>query len=243
MIKARIKRILGMKTPAPLIPYQQDEFLKTMKLVNPGFLHDGNLHLMDLALKNIKGDKPLVEIGSFCGLSTNILAHMLEKYNKKNPIYSVDIWKLYDYKDGEKIGGSNITHNEYRAHMMEVCRHNISFFAGKHPVYSVQAYSDDFFKTWNQQKEVQTLNGEQVATGGQISFAYIDGDHRYDQSKRDFENVDAILEPGGYILFDDSSDEIYIPDDCEVSKLIHEILLEGKYRVVGKNPNYLLQKI
>jgi Methyltransferase domain len=41
--------------------------------------------------------------------------------------------------------------------------------------------------------------GNAVQLGGPIAFAYIDGSHTYEQSTKDFQNVDRYLEPGGFI--------------------------------------------
>jgi hypothetical protein len=48
--------------------------------------------------------------------------------------------------------------------------------------------------------------GRNVVLGGSLSFCYIDGNHTYGFAKRDFENKDRFLAPGGFIFFDDSGD-------------------------------------
>ena len=74
--------------------------------------------------------------------------------------------------------------------------------------------------------------------GGSISFAYIDGDHSYQQSKRDFENVDRYLEVGGFIVFDDSEDY----SGCGSARTAQEASTWNSYELVAKNPNYCLRK-
>ena len=92
---------------------------------------------------------------------------------------------------------------------------------------------------WSSKKEMIDVLGRSIKLGGKIAFAYIDGNHKYMFVRRDFENVDKCLEKGGFILFDDSSDN----SDWEVKKVIKEVKSTGRYEVVIKNPNYLFKKI
>lgn len=100
-------------------------------------------------------------------------------------------------------------------------------------------FSDDFFLKWAENAHVTDIFGRTVQLGGRISFSYIDGNHTYDYTKRYFENVDRYLVPGGFILFDDSSDI----DQFGLTRLMQEIRKDSRYRLVMKNPNYLFQKV
>ena len=60
-----------------------------------------------------------------------------------------------------------------------------------------------------------------------------------ESAKMDFENVDQVLDTGGFILFDDSADN----SSWEVTRVIDEIKKTGRYEVIIHNPNYLLKKI
>lgn len=75
-------------------------------------------------------------------------------------------------------------------------------------------------------------------SGGEISFSYIDGNHTYAFAKRDFENTDRVLVSGGFILFDDSSDD----STWEVNRLTREIAAGQRYELISKTPNYLFRK-
>ncbi|HZZ74665.1 MAG TPA: class I SAM-dependent methyltransferase, partial [Puia sp.] len=66
-----------------------------------------------------------------------------------------------------------------------------------------------------------------------------DGNHHYEQVKKDFEHCDRYLEMNGFILFDDSADF----SDFEVKQVIAEVKKTRRYRMIMKNPNYLFQKI
>jgi hypothetical protein len=50
---------------------------------------------------------------------------------------------------------------------------------------------------------------------------------------------DPYLLPRGFILFDDSADGTKF----EVGRLVEDVKRRDDYRVVVKNPNYLVQKI
>jgi len=116
---------------------------------------------------------------------------------------------------------------------------NVKFFNPNGKIFSTDLTSDDFFAAWNQNVELNNLFGGKFKAEGQISFAYIDGNHKYDFAKKDFLNVDKLLIKGGYILFDDSADYTNWG-----SKLVaQEAVKSGKYKVVFKNPHYLVQKI
>ena len=93
--------------------------------------------------------------------------------------------------------------------------------------------------TWDEKKIVNDLFDRKVQLGGEICFAYIDGDHSYEGAKSDFEKCDKILELGGFLFFDDSADE----SSWEVKKVIKEVKNSGRYEFVIKNPNYLFKKI
>jgi hypothetical protein len=105
--------------------------------------------------------------------------------------------------------------------------------------YTIEEFSDGFFELWKSQKTVKDITGREIQLGGTISFAYIDGNHEYEYAKKDFKNVDELLENGGFILFDDSANS----DAFGVHALVKEILKERRYAVIFKNPNYLLKKI
>jgi Methyltransferase domain/Domain of unknown function (DUF4159) len=80
--------------------------------------------------------------------------------------------------------------------------------------------------------------GNAVKLGGPIAFAYIDGSHTYEQSTKDFQNVDRYLEPGGFIVFDDSEDY----HNWGSTRTAQEAAMLARYEVVAKNPNYCLRK-
>jgi predicted O-methyltransferase YrrM len=78
------------------------------------------------------------------------------------------------------------------------------------------------------------LSSEEVAPNWnrQVGLIFIDGDHRYDAVRRDFELWDPHLPVGGLVAFDDATDPGGGP-----FRLVREILQDGRYQsieTVGK---------
>ncbi len=219
---------------------QASEFINWLSFANAGMLDQGNIYCFEYAIEHLPSDNPIVEIGSFCGLSTNVISYYLRKYKKSNKLISSDRW---DFEGAEVpnalLDGSNISHQQYKEFVKESYIKNISFFSKENLPFTIEQFSDDFFKLWESNKLETDVLGREVQLGGKISFAYIDGNHTYEFAKRDFINVDKYLETGGFILFDDSSDY----SKWEVRQVIKEIKKAGTYEVIIKNPNYLLRKI
>lgn len=92
---------------------------------------------------------------------------------------------------------------------------------------------------WRNKENVQDIFEQKIQLGGNISFAYIDGNHDYDFVKKDFEEVDKYLDIGGFILFDDSADY----SDWGVNQLVQEICHNPIYKLIKNSPNYFFQKV
>src|SRR5687767_3117074 len=59
-----------------LLPGQGEawtEYMSWLSFANAGMLTPGNVDCFDYAIRNLPSSAPLVEIGSFCGLSTNAI--------------------------------------------------------------------------------------------------------------------------------------------------------------------------
>jgi hypothetical protein len=207
---------------APRSP-NQDEFLRWMRFINPGMCPPRNVPLIKYCVDHLPSDSPIVEIGSFAGLSLNHITYFLRRTGRKNPVYSVDEWKFEGFQSGVTIGGSHVSFDEYRDHVRETYRRNVALFSGdRHPCH-IELSSDAFFATWD----------------APISFVHIDGDHSYEQSSRDFENTDRHLEVGGFIIFDDSGND----SDFGCRHTARRAAKCGRYEIVAKYPNYCLRKI
>jgi hypothetical protein len=215
----------------------EDEYLTWLRFANSGMLNPGNVYAMKYAIENLPTSDPIIEIGSFCGLSTNVLSYFLRKNQRKNIIFCSDKWIFEGSEESVNLGLSDISHADYRSYVKETFMRNINFFSPNRP-HPIELFSDEFFEKWKTQKKVVDVFNQSITLGGNISFSYIDGNHNYEFAKRDFENVNQHLVPGGFILFDDSSDSA----SFGLSKLMREIKQRSDYSLVMKNPNYLFQK-
>lgn len=216
-----------------------DEYINWLTFANAGMLPKGNIYAMKCAIKNLPSTNPVLEIGSFCGLSTNVIGYLLQANGKKNKIFSCDKWIFEGAEMGDNVGKSQISHQQYREFVKTTFMRNVEFFSRQNKPYTVETFSDEFFELWEKGESVSDVFGRNIQLGGKISFCYVDGNHTYEFAKRDFENVDRYLESGGYVLFDDSSDV----DPFGLTRLMKEIKRMKNYDLVMKNPNYLFKKI
>lgn len=216
-----------------------DEFITWLGYANAGMLNRGNLLCFDYALRNLPSDAPIVEIGSFCGLSTNLLSYFKGRHQRANALFTCDRWQFEGANPDGMVGDSRISHADYRQFVKETFCRNVGMFSADDLPHTVEMLADEFFDAWNQGQGTHDVFDRPVKLGGPIAFCYIDGDHRYAPARRDFLNADRHLQPGGFILFDDSADGSH----WEVCRVIEEVKRLPNYRVVIKNPNYLVQKI
>jgi len=214
-----------------------DEFSGWLGFANAGMLNKGNLLAFDYCLSHLPSANPIVEIGVFCGLSTNLLNHFKRKHGAANALFNCDKW-IFEGAGGN-VGDSPISHDDYRGYVRETYRRSVQTFSRGMLPHTIEAVSDDFFSLWAANAKTSDFFGRAVHLGGPISFCYIDGNHSYDFARRDFENADRFLEPGGFILFDDSADGSH----WEVTRVVAEVKRMANYRVLNQNPNYLVQKI
>jgi hypothetical protein len=213
-----------------------NDYIAYLTFANAGMLNKGNLLCIDYAMRNLPSKHPIVEIGSFCGLSTNLLAYFKHKHGVTNPIYNCDRW---DFEGAHgMVGDTDIPHADYRSFVMESYKRNVQMFSRWELPRTVEAYSNDFFAAWGRADLVTDVFGRSTRLGGPISFCYIDGNHSYAFARADFLNTDRFLEPGGFVLFDDSADG----SKWEVTRVISEVKERGDYEFVVKNPNYLFRK-
>jgi len=214
-----------------------DDYLAYLSFANAGMLNKGNLLCFDYALRNLPSKNPIIEIGSFCGLSTNIIAYFKQKHGVENPLFNCDKWE-FEGAAGN-VGDSLISHADYRTFVKESFIRNVKMFSRGSLPHTIELLSEEFFTIWGQGRFTTDVFGRNTRLGGPISFCYIDGNHNYESAKRDFVNTDRFLESGGFVLFDDSADGSH----WEVCRVIEEVKRMENYKMVVKNPNYLFQKV
>jgi hypothetical protein len=238
-VTSRVKRAYARVTAAPTPRHElTDDYLMWLMFANAGMQDPGNLYLMDLAIQEVPSTHPVVEIGSFCGLSTNILSYLLSKHGRPNDLIGTDPW-TFEHEEGQDTIGAGITLDDYTDFVRESFRRNVRFFSRSRTPHVVQMTSDDFLAAWGGAEAARDTEGVEVTLGGPISFAFIDGNHTYEFVRRDFEGIDRHLEVGGLILFDDSADS----GGFEVNRLMKEVEVLPRYDLIAKNPNYLFRKV
>ena len=238
----RLIKTLVLKVYHQVDPYfasidSSDEYTRWLYMAIAGMMVRGNLYCFDYAIRNRPSNAPMLEIGSFQGLSTNLIAYYRRKHNASNHLVTCDKWE-FERRPDPMVGDSGISHQDYRDFIRASFIRNVEMFSRADLPHTVEMTSDEFFEAARQKKEVQDIFGRKLSLGGPISFCFIDGNHSYEFAKRDFENTDAFLEPGGFILFDDSADG----SNWGVCRVVREVRASGKYDLVIKNPNYLFQK-
>ena len=228
-------------------PQLDDDFIKRLKslVIGEGMLHEGNIYLINHAIQSMPANEAVVEIGSYGGLSTNLIAYLLKKHQKNNSFFNCDAWIYEGYQDHKGIisktidGRNDISRSDYSVYMQQAFVNATQFLNSKNLPHSFHLYSDVFFEKWAVQEIMIDLFGQSSTLGGGISFAYIDGGHSHEIAWRDFVNVSQFLLKDGYILLDDSADYMNFGS----AKMIAEIKKDKRFKIVDKKPNYLIQKI
>lgn len=233
-----LRKAARIVDPPPPIHYIDDEYTTWLCYVNPGMLEKGNLYSFDYAISHLPSTAPILEIGSLCGLSTNVLTHYKRKYGVTNPLLTCDKWQFENVNGRTKIADSPVLFSDYRTFSKESYIRNIQLFSKGDLPFTFEMVSDDFFDAWNTRQNCTDVLGRPFQLGGPFSFCYIDGNHTYEYANRDFLHCDACLETGGFILFDDST-----LDRFSLHKLMPEVMALSRYRLVAANPYHLFQKV
>jgi hypothetical protein len=215
-----------------------DEFVNWLCFANAGMLTRGNLFCINYAIRELPNDSPIIEIGSFCGLSTNLISYFKERHGAKNRVLCCDKWEFEGAVSQATVGDSSITHEEYRNFVRESFLRNVRFFSRHDLPFPFEMLSNEFFSRWRNAEVASDVFGRPLELGGPISFCFIDGNHSYECARKDFENCDEFLSPGGFILFDDSADG----SGWEVCGVVAEVADSGRYDLIAKNPNYFFRK-
>jgi methyltransferase family protein len=209
------------------------------ELHKSGNAHPGERASFELLFQELEGFGCTHRDRNLCRLSLNHILHFARKYHRLNPVFSVDAWTFEGADFSSNLPGSDVTFSAYRQHVIDTFERNIRLFSSRNLPHHIALESDAFFDAWSRNEGTVDHFGQSVRLGGPIAFAYIDGAHTYEQSLRDFQNVDRFLEIGGYVIFDDSADG----SAWGSHRTATEAAALPRYRLVGKNPNYCLQRI
>lgn len=225
----------------------KDSFLKRINstIIGEGMLHDGNIYLMDYAIQNMPDEGLVFEIGSYAGLSTNVMLHLLKKHRKKHLFIGCDAWVYEGFEDHKGIindhidGNVNISREEYVTYIKNAFINAANLLHPDTKPHTCHLTSDTFFEKWNANDEFTDVFNRKFSIHQEISFCYIDGNHSYEQTKKDFENVDSKLKLNGFILIDDTAKYMNFGS----VDFIKEIKKDDRYKIIDSNPNYLIQKV
>lgn len=243
MINLLVRKLSGKQLPSPVAKVWTD-YMSWLIFANAGMLARGNVHCFDYVIKNLPSNAPIIEIGSFCGLSTNMITYCKQRHGVKNILITCDKWIFEGAEKGEMLEEMmGITYKEYREFIKDAFVRNVSLFSRRDLPYPIEMLSDEFFLAWANKIKIKDTFNRDITLGGKISFCYIDGNHSYPYVKRDFENCDKYLELGGFILFDDSENNNFETFKFEVHKVIKEVIKTGRYELVINNPNHLFKKM
>src|SRR5438105_4804065 len=100
-----------------------------MGFINPGMLGSSNIDLLAYCIDNLPSVAPVVEIGSFAGLSLNHIIHFLRRKTRPNLVFSVDEWNFEHARPGSLIADSPVSFEDYRRHVIQTFRQNVSLFS------------------------------------------------------------------------------------------------------------------
>ncbi len=243
MIKKIIKGNTFHRIRTMLFPYRlmADEYYDALYVTINGaplFVPE-NIYCIHYAIAHLPTDDPVLEIGSFTGMSTCMLSHFLSRNNRENKLITVDKWEFEEKEKNYYARVLKVPPAEMKQYIRESFIRNVRHFSGERLPHTFEMFSDEFFECWHHRRKVKNIWGTSEDTGGAVSFAYLDGNHQYAFVKRDFENVHRCLVQGGFIFFDDSA--------AHIRSGMHDFMKEMKqrkdYEVVLKNPNYLYRRI
>jgi hypothetical protein len=233
---------------SPVKTLPPDDFVRRLRslVIGEGMLHDGNIYLMDYAIRHLPPTGHVLEIGSYGGLSTNLLRYLLTKHGQANRLlFNCDAWTYEGYHDhlghppGHIDGRPDVLRADYGAYLKQAFLNATRFLSAAHLPHTVHAWSDDFFEKWAAAAVVTDEFGRTVTLGGPLALAYIDGGHSEEQAWRDVENAARWLVKDGFLLLDDSADHLSFGS----ARMMPQLLRDGRWKLVAKNPNYLIQKV
>lgn len=214
-----------------------------------GMLSEGNVYAFDFVLQRLPAEGALLEIGSFGGLSTNAILHLLEKHGVQRPFFTCDPWLYEGFHDRERAadaaymayvdGSGRIARTDYMAFVRDSFVRTTRFFHPHALPHTLEMRSDDFFQAWRRAESLVDVFGRTTRLGGPLAFAYVDGDHAYESAHRDAEHALEFLVPGGWLLLDDSADGAPFGS----ARLARELRGRKGLQLAMKNPNYLFRKI
>ncbi len=242
-LKALLKKLLNRNRYRSL---PHDDFILRLRcsVIGEGMLHPGNIYLMDMAVQQMPEGGSVLEIGSYGGLSANLLTYLLKKHQRQATLFCCDAWVYEGFRDESGTpqpwmdGRDDVLRTDYMAHIKASFVQSARLLSAHNLPHAVHLDSDRFFEAWEAGEMLTDVFGRDAKLGGPIAFAYIDGNHAYDFARRDVENTTRFLLPGGLLLLDDSAKHQRFGS----ARLAQELCKHPGFDLVLSNPHFLFRK-
>lgn len=156
------------------------------------------------ALARVAPPGDIVELGVFYGRSAYALARLAHAYGLGATV-CVDSWGTARVVDqGEAAGVLNASQSAYD---QQAVFHEFLALATEVPGMSYirdeAVFAVDTYRAAATAGVLATPELRAVPLTGAIAVLHVDANHRYDQVRRDVEAWEPLVQPGGWIIFDD----------------------------------------
>ncbi len=169
----------------------------------PGFLRENEARLLGALAVCIPARGAIVEIGSFKGRSTVMLAKVVSHYGF-GPVVSIDP-HTHNLTNGADSSTQPSTYQDFEATLRK---------AGVIEQVEIhRAFSAEVSRTWTRD----------------IRFLWIDGDHTYAGAKSDFDGFSPFVRPGGVVALHDALNNFSGP----IRVFVEEILRSNRFGPAG----------
>jgi predicted O-methyltransferase YrrM len=171
----------------------------------PGFLGESEARLLGTMAACVPRGGVIVEIGSFKGKSTVMLAKVAAHYGV-GPVVAIDPHNFNNVElEAHRTSPEASSFNEFL--------HNVSTAGVGELIEVHRAFSIEVAAEWNRP----------------VSFLWIDGDHSYRGAKADFEGFVRHLLPGGVVAFHDALHEFAGP----IRVFVEDVLRSDRFGAAG----------
>lgn len=137
--------------------------------------------LMRKIVRKLPKNAIVVEIGSFKGRSTNVIADEL-KYANGGLIHAIDLWK-----------GNTGWRDDFDTDVMKTFLNNVKY--NSHVIIPVRSDSKKAYKQFKDNS---------------VDMVFIDGDHSYEGVKADIQNFAPKIKTSGFLLLHDALEKSVI---------------------------------
>src|SRR5208282_4138247 len=108
---------------------EDDDYVTQITYMIAGIMARGNPYLFEFAISRLPSTAPILEIGSYCGLSTNLLIYYTRKYNVPNIVITCDRWEFQKSGASPYVGESKLQYADLEQFARESYVRNIKKFS------------------------------------------------------------------------------------------------------------------